>query len=185
MKLFTIDNDNAIVLHGSAAQAPKDDDLIRFSTQREFEKIAKAMPGERLIAIWNSFAGVVPFDDLRPVKKFTDRKSAISRIWKAIQRLEATAAPEKAETAPKGKRAPKKVRTEPKGKSREGSKKATVIDMLRRAEGATLAEIMTATGWQPHSVRGFISGSLGKKMGIPVESFKSPEGERAYKITAK
>jgi hypothetical protein len=42
---------------------------------------------------------------------------------------------------------------------------------------------MKATGWQAHSVRGFISGTLGKKMGLTVQSEKNPEGERAYKLT--
>ena len=44
---------------------------------------------------------------------------------------------------------------------------------------------MAATCWQKHSVRGFISGSLGKKMGLNVESFKRPDGERAYRLPAK
>jgi hypothetical protein len=54
--------------------------------------------------------------------------------------------------------------------------------LIKRQDGATLKDIMAATGWQAHSVRGFISGSLTKKMGIKVESFKSPEGDRAYKV---
>jgi hypothetical protein len=54
--------------------------------------------------------------------------------------------------------------------------------MLKRPDGATLADIMSATDWLAHSVRGFISGSLGKKMGITVESFKRPDGVRAYRI---
>ena len=41
---------------------------------------------------------------------------------------------------------------------------------------------MAVTGWQAHSVRGFISGSLTKKMGIKIESLKNPEGDRAYKV---
>ena len=41
---------------------------------------------------------------------------------------------------------------------------------------------MSATGWQAHSVRGFISGSLGKKMGLTVDSFKREDGERGYRI---
>ncbi len=41
---------------------------------------------------------------------------------------------------------------------------------------------MGATEWQAHSVRGFISGGLGKKMGLTVESFKRPDGERAYRL---
>jgi hypothetical protein len=43
---------------------------------------------------------------------------------------------------------------------------------------------MRATGWQAHSVRGFLSGSLGKKMGLMVESFKNPQGERTYRLPA-
>jgi len=53
---------------------------------------------------------------------------------------------------------------------------------MRRTDGASLKEIIAATDWQAHSVRGFISGSLGKKMGLTVESFKRPDGVRAYRI---
>src|SRR5262249_51179092 len=66
--------------------------------------------------------------------------------------------------------------------AREGSKKAEVLALLRRKGGATLQQIMEATGWQAHSVRGFISGTLGKKMGLTVESAKRDDGERVYSI---
>ncbi len=69
--------------------------------------------------------------------------------------------------------------------AREGSKKAIVLELIRRADGASLKEIADATQWQAHSVRGFISGSLGKKMGLTVESFKRADGERAYRTAAK
>jgi hypothetical protein len=46
-----------------------------------------------------------------------------------------------------------------------------------------LAEIMAATDWQAHSVRGFISGNITKKMGMAVESTKSKDGDRTYRIT--
>jgi len=62
------------------------------------------------------------------------------------------------------------------------SKKATVIEMMRRKEGATLAEIAKATNWLNHSIRGFISGSLTKKMGLKVESTKNDAGDRTYRI---
>ena len=65
---------------------------------------------------------------------------------------------------------------------REFSKKAIILDLLRRKQGATLAEIMKAAGWQAHSVRGFVSGTLMKKMDLAVESFKNDAGDRTYRI---
>jgi hypothetical protein len=53
--------------------------------------------------------------------------------------------------------------------------------MMKRAKGATLAEIMEATGWQKHTVRGFVS-ILGSKGGQSIESSKNTAGERTYKI---
>ena len=61
------------------------------------------------------------------------------------------------------------------------NKKAEVIALMKRARGATLPEIMEATGWQAHTVRGFVS-ILGSKGGIAVESIKNAAGERTYKI---
>jgi hypothetical protein len=53
--------------------------------------------------------------------------------------------------------------------------------MLQRRNGATLAEIMTTTDWQKHTVRGFMAGAM-KKAGYTVESFQSNKGERTYRI---
>src|SRR5712671_3761490 len=61
------------------------------------------------------------------------------------------------------------------------NKTERVIALLERPEGATLKAIMRATGWPTHSVRGFISGQLKKKMGLKVRSLKR-EGERVYSI---
>lgn len=55
---------------------------------------------------------------------------------------------------------------------RDGSKKAD-IRLLERAKGGTLAELMTATGWQAHSVCGFISGTLGKRLKMKIDSFRT------------
>ena len=133
-----------------------------------------------------------------PVKKFTDRKTAIARIWKAIQSLQPASeeGQEKAATAhevgtgraakPKaiphgGNKGRKKAATDGQG-AREGTKKAAILALLRQPNGATLKDLMAATGWQAHSVRGFISGAIVKKMGLKVESQKRADGERAYSL---
>ena len=79
---------------------------------------------------------------------------------------------------------PAKTTAAPKqgGKTSERSnKKAKVIALMKRAKGVTLAEILEATGWQKHTVRGFVS-ILGSQDGHTIESSKNNAGERTYKI---
>ena len=65
---------------------------------------------------------------------------------------------------------------------RAGTKQAMLIEMLQRPEGATMEEIVGATGWQAHSVRGMISGALKKKLGLPVTSEKLDDRGSVYRI---
>ena len=67
---------------------------------------------------------------------------------------------------------------------RPGTKQALLIDLLKRKQGATIEAIVAATGWQPHSVRGAISGTLKKKLGLMVTSEKPGDGPRRYRIVA-
>lgn len=62
------------------------------------------------------------------------------------------------------------------------SKQARLIAMLRSPEGATIARMAKALGWQPHTVRGALSGALKKKLGLTIKSEKTEEGERVYRI---
>jgi hypothetical protein len=182
MRLFAIDTDNTITAFPAAEQIPEGQE--HFASEKELAKLAADWPADRLVQTWNSFAGVAGFGgDLKPVKKFTDRKSAVARIWKAIQKLDAPDASPAAEVAPKAKRS-KKTATAKDAvpTAREGSKKAIVLELLRRKEGAAMTEIAKATDWQNHSIRGFISGTIVKKMGIEVESDKNDAGERRYRI---
>ena len=67
-------------------------------------------------------------------------------------------------------------------KLREGTKQAQLIAMLRASEGATIDEIVAATGWQPHTVRGAFAGALKKKLGLEVTSEKVEGRGRVYKL---
>jgi hypothetical protein len=252
MKMFTIDSNNNISVFASKkeAAAASATPFDPFTSQSELAELATAWPMSRLVEIWNSIPGVTA------VTKFTNRKVATERIWKAIQNLGVAAPkPEAAVTEPTVVEAPaeaqpepsiaetqpnqnvaaceqvateepaavpqadaprepaadvsaqvaevapltappaskatrrKKAPAEPKAPKeakpavlREGSKTATVLALMQRATGATLAEIMEATSWQAHSVRGFISGTLGKKMGLRVDSTKREDGARVYTV---
>ena len=68
--------------------------------------------------------------------------------------------------------------------ARDGSKAAKVLDLLKRPGGVTAKELIKVTGWQPHSVRGFLSGTVSKKMGLAVTSTKAEDGERTYSVKA-
>jgi len=68
-------------------------------------------------------------------------------------------------------------------RTRADSKQALVIGLLQRPEGATIAQIMAATGWQPHTVRGTFAGALKKKLGLEISSEKQPDTDRVYRIT--
>ena len=70
-------------------------------------------------------------------------------------------------------------------KLHSGSKSAKIVELLSRTEGVTLSELIEVTKWQPHSVRGFLSGTVRKKMGIKLTSDKRHDGERVYKISAR
>lgn len=167
MTTFTIDTENNITAWD--ARPAKTAGLEVFTSDDELATLAADWPGARLVEIWNSLTGVVP------VKKFTSRSLAISRIWKQIQHL--APAP-----APRGeKKAKAQAGVEEAPAARDGSKKAQVLELLRRPEGASLNEIMTATGWQAHTVRGFMAGAL-KKAGIAVESFRGEDKVRTYRV---
>ncbi|UPH70203.1 DUF3489 domain-containing protein [Abyssibius alkaniclasticus] len=94
--------------------------------------------------------------------------------------------PEDANTAPAGATdAPTETEAAPKARMpREGTKQAALIVMLRAPDGATIEEIMTATNWQSHTVRGAMSGALNKKLGLEVTSEKVEGRGRVYKLPA-
>ena len=115
-------------------------------------------------------------------KKAASQKKGAPKASKGAKKAakQAKAAPKK---QAKAKVASKKAAKVKEAKvPREFSKKNIILDLLRRPKGATMAEIAKATDWQNHSIRGFISGNLTKKMGLTVESTKNESGERTYRV---
>jgi hypothetical protein len=105
-----------------------------------------------------------------------------------IEPEDANTAPAGALGSPTGEPAPD-IPTEPEAAPRtrtprEGTKQATLIAMLRAPEGATIEEIVAATGWQSHTVRGAMAGALKKKLGLEVNSEKVDGRGRVYKLPA-
>jgi hypothetical protein len=80
------------------------------------------------------------------------------------------------------KAAPTGADTAARRKSRDGTKQAQVLAMLRRPEGATIAQIAETTEWRPHTVRGFFAGALKKKLGLEVTAEKAESGQRIYRL---
>jgi hypothetical protein len=198
MKTYTIENEtNNITIHATKQEAEAVAGSECFANEAALAKLAANWPTARLVEIWNSLPGETP------VKKFKDRATAVSRIWKAIQRLGQTTpedavtaavepqtphvAPDKAPAKTRAKRAKKApvAAAKPKG-TREGSKISRVIGMLKREGGVTLTELMKEMGWQQHTTRALMSagGSLAKKHGLTVVSTKSENGERTYSLPA-
>jgi Protein of unknown function (DUF3489) len=141
--------------HEQAAEA------THVASRNEWEALAERWPLKRLVEIWNSLPGVAP------VRKFTSRQIAVERIWRAVEH-------------PEGGLHHQSKTSKQKPGFREGSKAAQVYRLLCRPEGATLREIQEATGWQRHTVRGFLSASV-RKQGRTVRSSQRA-GERVYRV---
>ena len=176
MTTFRIDRENNITAFASGEQIDESaGETETFRSRQELAALAEKWPATRLVEIWNGLPGV------QPVERFTSWQVAVTRIWKAIQGLElGRDAPARRASAKKPaarQKAPAAARKRAVGHT----KTARVIALLERPQGATLKAIMRATGWQTHSVRGFISGQLKKKLGLKVAS-SVREGERVYSI---
>ena len=172
---FTINVDNNItVLDSTEKIEERQEGTETFSSSQELDALAGKWPGSRLVEIWNSLPGV------EQVERFTSRQVAAARIWKAIQQLQPNVGAQR-RVAPKKVSAGNKASRRARPAAHAHTKMAKVIALLQRPEGATLQAIMRATSWQTHSVRGFISGQLKKKLGLKVRSFQR-DGERVYSI---
>jgi hypothetical protein len=126
------------------------------------EELGKArLNTKRLMTIWNALPGV------KKVTKVAGRQKILEQLWIGFESLPTPTA--------------KKSSKEETASDPRASKQGRVVEMLHRPEGATIDEIVAATKWQPHTVRGVISGALKKKLGLAVASAKEERG-RVYRI---
>jgi Protein of unknown function (DUF3489) len=149
---YAIDSQNQTAAVAANERANLPETSVRFASEKELAAVAAQWPGSRLLEVFNQLPGV------KRVAKFTDRKTAVRRIWTAL-----------AERAPV-----------PLVAAQEPTKTDRIIAMLREPGGATLKALMAFTGWQNHSIRGFISAHLVKKRSMRIRSF-TRNGERVYR----
>ena len=123
--------------------------ILTFGSEAELSRLAGDWEMTRLAEIWNNLPGVTP------LTRFKDRKTAIRRIWKAIHGAKLIEDTQKTGVMRGVVRAKRLVpESNPAGK---GTKTEQIIALLRAPSGASMKSIMIATGWQVHSVRGFVS----------------------------
>jgi hypothetical protein len=156
MRIYIIGNDGITLCREPPAAI--NDGEIAVASKEELQ--AAPLRGKRLLQLWNALPGV----DKR--KKVGDREILIDQLWSAIEALP--------EPEPDLK---------PQPETKRPSKQDVVIAMLQRPEGATVAEVASAMGWQRHTVRGLFSGALKKKLGLTVASAQEERG-RVYRIAA-
>lgn len=187
------------------------DDCHGFDSADSLEGALASLPAGRAVEIWNGLPGVEAVKGFKSKGQAASRIfKQLSSLGDGTQDGEGTPEPEAAATPVKAKkpkpsrkaaREPKPRKSPRKAKSgkmrpnanrsvlkrtnanvaKGGSKKAQVIGMISKKGGATLAAIMAETGWQVHTCRGMLA-TLKTKGGLNVESFKTDDGERAYRI---
>jgi hypothetical protein len=176
-KIFHIDNGKLQVCSVMAQKKVRSGGREVFVSERQLARLAASWPMARLVGIWNGLPGVKGTD------RFTDRKTAVRRIWRAVQRLEVDSSRTQAVHSVLQRRSPSRAASNsiaPDSGARS-TKGDQIIALLKRPSGATLKSIMAVTGWQAHSVRGFISGHLRKRMGLEVQSLER-NGDRVYTV---
>jgi hypothetical protein len=140
---------------------------VRIRQAPEPVRPSKKLPGPRVVEISTALSGQ------KPVNKVSKKKASAA----AGSRAQRTGVRAKAEAGKPASGARKA------GTVRARTKTARVLELLKRPGGATLKQLMSATKWQAHSVRGFLSAALKKKRGLEIESSKVA-GDRSYLIKA-
>jgi hypothetical protein len=159
---YVFSKDNRVQVLREGEPQPENTALV-FSSSEELQAGTSEWTLVRLALVWNKLPGS------RRVTRFENRRIALERLWRAIQKIRQRA------------RAPRKAKGPDVAR---GNKTELVISMLRQADGATLDQLMAATKWQAHSVRGFLSRKVSRDLGLPLQSYQR-DGHRVYAIATR
>ena len=168
---YWIGSGNSVGVLGAAVTIP-DDALCVFSSFEELTEVTSKWSMPLLVNIWNQLPGQ------RSVTRFENRRIAVQRLWRAIQNL--------------SQERPYSIAGGPDDATRSrpstptaaaGSRAESIIALLQAPGGATLAALIEATGWKAHTVRGFLSRTVSKQRGLPLQSFRR-DGQRTYALAS-
>jgi hypothetical protein len=146
-------------------------------TQRTLLEAAAKHPQKKLVDFPDNLKGgarmkvITAMINTQLIESCADEPNVYMATQTGMQAIGIAAEPEKPVT-------PHAART-----TREGTKQAVLIDLLKRPEGATLSQMTKATNWQVHTVRGAMAGALKKKLGLEITSEKQTGTDRVYRIT--
>jgi hypothetical protein len=156
---YSIGQDDIVTLAAPGCSEPAD--AMSFSSLEELRAVTHQWPMQRMVSMWNQLPGT------RRLTRFENRSIAVERLWRAIERQR----PAPLATGPQAQRPVRQTKAE------------YIVALLRAPQGATIETLMEATGWQAHSVRGFLSRKVSRELGLPVESVRR-EGKRVYCLSA-
>src|SRR4051794_2157525 len=159
---YVITNDNRVHRMPADGREPANTALV-FCTADELMAGTTDWPLARLALVWNKLPG------RKPVARFENRRIAVDRLWRAVQDIG-------------GQLPGKATRSRKQSTGTRQNRAELIVGILREPNGATLHELMAATAWQAHSVRGFLSRKVSRDLGLPVRSFRR-DGERVYALT--
>ena len=161
-------DDTIGVLPAEAAMPP--DALSTFSSFEELVAVTREWPMPRFVKVWNQLPGQ------RSVTRFENRRIAVERLWREVQNL-----PEQTPCLAAGTTKERTRENPTPPSAAKGSKARSIIALLEAPGGATLSALIEVTDWQAHTVRGFLSRTVSKQLGLPLQSFRH-KGERTYAL---
>ncbi len=164
---YWIAGDSTVGVLGVAGTVPEDV-LCVFSSFEELTEVTREWSMAAFVKVWNQLAGE------RSITRFENRRIALQRLWRAVQKVSA-----ESPTAGSPNGATQKKPTMPRASA--GSRAGMIIALLQAPGGATMSALIEATGWQAHTVRGFLSRRVSKQLGLPLQSFRR-DGQRTYAL---